>query len=411
MKHLLILIPLVILSSLGASGSPYQVGNDEILTSSSTPQDDSHPPISGDWQLVFEDNFDYFDTSKWNADLPNQRKSVGSSDACFFIPENVQAKDGKLELISRKQKLKFKNKHGKAIKKKYSSGQINSYAKFAQTYGYFEARMKLPRSRGLWPAFWLMPNRISPKIWSTFREDDGQGMEIDIMEHLTEWGPDRFHYAAHWDGNKDERQSIGAAYRKASESEYRNFGLYWEKNLLIWFIDGQEIRRWESERIADIPLHILLSTEMGGWATNRIKNLPATTYIDYVKVWSGKAQLNPIADYGTEYTKRQGKWKDKGCYLISRKKDSSLTWQPKITPGRYKIYAKWPETKKKLKAPAKFVIKHSNGKKEIVVNQKLNANYWYPLGKFTLGADHQIELKAQNKAKVLISAIRYEKQR
>lgn len=376
----------------------------------------SSPPIPGDWQLVFEDNFDYLDTTKWNTDLPDERISVGSKDACFFIPENVQVKDGKLELISRKQKLQLQNRNGKTIKKNYSSGQINSFAKFTPQYGYFEARMKLPLSKGLWPAFWLMPNRISPKIWSTFRKDDGQGMEIDIMEHLTEWGPNRFHYAAHWDGYRHARKSISGFYSKSSTDDYRNFGLYWGKNILIWFIDGQEVYRWQSERVADIPLHLILSTQMGGWATDHIEDLPAITYVDHVKVWSGEPKPNPVYDYDTKEAQRQGRWIEQGRSLISYKarffgkdKINSLTWQAKLKTGRYKIYAKWSEPKKELNHQAEFEVKHSYGNKFIRINQNQHYGYWYPLGEYDLNENSKVQLKTDSKNEVLASQIRYQK--
>ncbi len=43
------------------------------------------------------------------------------------------------------------------------------------TYGYFEARLKLPAGKGTWPAFWMMPKNFT--AWP----DDG---EIDIMEEV-----------------------------------------------------------------------------------------------------------------------------------------------------------------------------------------------------------------------------------
>ena len=47
---------------------------------------------------------------------------------------------------------------------------------FEQEHGRFDARMKLPKGRGLWPAFWMLGANIDEVPWP----DSG---EIDIMEY------------------------------------------------------------------------------------------------------------------------------------------------------------------------------------------------------------------------------------
>src|SRR3974390_273937 len=39
----------------------------------------------------------------------------------------------------------------------YTSGELNTYHSFSQTYGYFDMRAELPAGQGLWPAFWMIP--------------------------------------------------------------------------------------------------------------------------------------------------------------------------------------------------------------------------------------------------------------
>ncbi|HEY3918347.1 MAG TPA: glycoside hydrolase family 16 protein, partial [Stellaceae bacterium] len=66
----------------------------------------------------------------------------------------------------------------------YTSGQINTYNSFSQTYGYFEMNAELPAGQGLWPAFWLMPENGS---WPP---------ELDVMEMLGQ-NPSTYYTTVH----------------------------------------------------------------------------------------------------------------------------------------------------------------------------------------------------------------------
>jgi beta-glucanase (GH16 family) len=41
----------------------------------------------------------------------------------------------------------------------YATSEISTFKNYRQLYGYFEARIKFPGVTGLWPAFWMMPDR------------------------------------------------------------------------------------------------------------------------------------------------------------------------------------------------------------------------------------------------------------
>ncbi|NLA62957.1 MAG: family 16 glycosylhydrolase, partial [Bacteroidales bacterium] len=81
--------------------------------------------------------------------------------------------DGTLKIVAKKQ--------GNDV----ISVRINT--KESWTYGYFEARLKLPSGKGTWPAFWMMPQNFVS--WPR----DG---EIDIMEYVG-YQPNVVHATVH----------------------------------------------------------------------------------------------------------------------------------------------------------------------------------------------------------------------
>ena len=70
----------------------------------------------------------------------------------------------------------------------------------------------------------------------------GKGMEIDIMEQLSEWDHKKFSYAIHWDGYKESLKSFeGRYFTKRRKQDFTRFGLYWAPNKLIWFANGEKV--------------------------------------------------------------------------------------------------------------------------------------------------------------------------
>eukprot|EP00957_Ditylum_brightwellii_P155194 11814335-Ditylum_brightwellii.AAC.1 len=65
--------------------------------------------------------------------------------------------------------------------------------------GRFEARIKLPRGQGIWPAFWMLPADNLYGGWPN-------SGEIDIMENIGKEGPNTVHGTIHYglDWPKDQ---------------------------------------------------------------------------------------------------------------------------------------------------------------------------------------------------------------
>lgn len=110
------------------------------------------PPMPGSWQLEFEDDFagSSLDGTKWHL---GQHWS-GLAGSAGLAPENVTVSNGTLQIKSEQRTVTFGG-----TTKSYASGEVSSFFNFRQQHGYFEARVKYPAVTGLWPAFWLMPDR------------------------------------------------------------------------------------------------------------------------------------------------------------------------------------------------------------------------------------------------------------
>jgi beta-glucanase (GH16 family) len=248
------------------------------------------PPVEGDWVKTFDEEFDgtTLNESLWSIYGANywDKKSHWSKD-------NVLLGDGVVKLRYEK-KTGFNNDDPTQKETGYASGYLHTYDKWSQKYGYFEARMKLPKAPGLWPAFWLMPDRGAaggPEQWRRQMTENG-GMEFDIMEHLTRWGPNRYSIAMHWDGYGKNHKSNGAdcIYLQPDKDGYITCGLLWTPGLAVFYGNGHEVLRWENPRIANVPEMLMFTLPAGGWDNNALddKQLPDDFAIDYVRVWQRK---------------------------------------------------------------------------------------------------------------------------
>jgi beta-glucanase (GH16 family) len=266
------------------------------------------PPVEGDWTMTFDDEFNAptIDLSKWNIYGHNYWDK-----RTHFSKDNLILKDGNAILRYEKKSGLHNDGYGTSTDKNdakrtdYAVGFLNTYGKFTQRYGYFESRMKLPRVGGLWPAFWLMPDRgkTGPGHYRTGtgkQPEDGNGvggMEFDIMEFLSGWGPYRYNIAMHWDGYGKEHKSTGSEnnYVRTDKDGYITCGLLWTPGSAIYYVNGREVLRWENPRVSDVQEYIMYDMVSGGWSNTPFDDtrLPDDFSIDYVRVWQRKDLASP----------------------------------------------------------------------------------------------------------------------
>lgn len=253
------------------------------------------PPVEGDWVLTLDEDFagDELDKERWTPRLCWD--GPAKDELQRYREQNVYVEGGRLKIKCEKNPG-HQYDNPELDTRDYATGAVTTLDKWTQAYGYLEARIKRPTTRGLWPAFWMMPDRgpEAGDIWQ--RRDTGNGgMEIDIWEHLCEWGPGRYNAATHWDGYGDNHQRWGTPdlHHLATADGWHVYGLLWEPGKLTWYCDGKKMVEWENERVTAVPLYIKFTVQMGGWASKDVDDeaLPDFLQVDYVRAWQLRQRM------------------------------------------------------------------------------------------------------------------------
>lgn len=124
------------------------------------------------------------------------------------------------------------------------SGLLTTRESFAQTYGYFEAKIDIPAGSGLWPAFWLAP------------ADGSWPPEIDIMEN---YGGATSTMTAHYGTRANHLTSGGQHWDPAIAEGAHVWGLSWTPTDLIWYLDDVEVYRTPTPAAMNVPMYLLIN--------------------------------------------------------------------------------------------------------------------------------------------------------
>lgn len=160
----------------------------------------------------------------------------------------------------------------------YTSGQINTFHSFSQTYGYFEMKAELPSGAGLWPAFWLLP------------KDQSWPPELDVMEQLGQ-DPNKFYATVHSAASGDHTQVSTPISTSDLTTGFHTYGVDWEADNIAWYLDGKQV--FEAATPADLhsPMYMIANLAVGGYwpgSPTSAGEFPATMQIDYIHAYSAK---------------------------------------------------------------------------------------------------------------------------
>jgi hypothetical protein len=159
--------------------------------------------------------------------------------------------------------------------RRYTSGAITSWGSFSQRYGVFQIRARLPKGKGLWPAFWLL------------NQEGGWPPEIDILEVLGQ-EPTSLFTAVH---SAASGRHVGGGETTTVADMTENFHVYsvdWGPKQIIFYFDEEEVWRTPTPRDLHKPMFLIVNLAVGGhWPgpPNRQTVFPAHLDVDWVRVW------------------------------------------------------------------------------------------------------------------------------
>ena len=236
-------------------------------------------------ELVMADEFDTEgapNSAIWSYDIGTGENGWGNNELQYYTnrTENVTVQNGVL-IISAKQE-EFNGAS-------YTSARLLTKGKFEQTYGRFEARIRLPYGQGLWPAFWLLGDDSNgTEIWP-------QIGEIDIMEYVGN-EPTRIFGTVHGPGYSGG-ESISKSYELENDrfdTGFHIFGIEWGPNYINYYVDDVLYNQITPDDVPGEwvfnrgPFHIILNLAVGGalpGSPNEETVFPQTMLVDYIRVY------------------------------------------------------------------------------------------------------------------------------
>lgn len=265
-------------------------------------------PDGSAWTCTFDDEFSdsSLDSTKWSVQVTDG-SGYTAGGACYVdTTDNVAVSAGTLKLTARKESAPFTcHRPSGDFTTRYTSGMVSGYNKFSQTYGMFEVRAKVPSTTipGLQETLWLWPvNQIKYGLWP------GSG-EIDFAEFYSQyqgWNVPYLHYAidpstSNWTTNTNVYTAWPAPYNQPGmacsfkATDFNAYTVVWQPGRITLQVNHQNciVDNYSASNVTgaapfDQPFFLALTQALGVGSNAYVDGstpLPATTEVDYVRIW------------------------------------------------------------------------------------------------------------------------------
>ncbi|MFX1282999.1 MAG: glycoside hydrolase family 16 protein [Promethearchaeota archaeon] len=256
-----------------------------------TNNDRFKPNSPHSWEkLVWSDEFDYSglpDENKWNFELHGPGWVNDEEQAYVKNINNSRVENDVLIIEARKDYTGFG----------YTSARITTRYKGNWTYGRFEARIKLPSGRGIWPAFWMMPKEGKYGSWPN-------SGEMDIMEYVgftpgITYGT--IHCSAYnWVNGNQKGGNINVT---DCETSFHVYAIEWFPDRIDFYVDKKNYFTYKNEDNTtfmhfsvwpfDQEFYFILNIAVGGtWGGQKGVDdsiFPQRMIVDYVRVYQNSS--------------------------------------------------------------------------------------------------------------------------
>jgi beta-glucanase (GH16 family) len=305
----------------------------------SDPEEINDTIPSADYKLIWSEEFNQesteLDPTKWNIEEGYGQDGWGNDEWQLYTnsQENVRVEDGNLIITTKWDSDNYANpgKRDGSI----TSGRINTKDKFSLKYGKIQARIKPPRSAGMWPAFWMLGSNYDTIGWP-------QCGEIDIMEMSSFYHNENTTMCTiHWE---EDGQRIYYGTTKEFDyslaEDFHIFEVEWDAEKIVGRIDNITyfVKTIDQETMSEFQndFFIILNNAVGGnlgGAPDNSTDWPQEMLVDWVRAYQLEDTSSQVETIGifTDET-------DVDANLVVGADAEIYVWENTLSPGSIEPY-------------------------------------------------------------------------
>ena len=236
--------------------------------------------------LAWNDEFDGTElSSDWEHELGDGCQNGpnlcgwGNGELQWYQPENTTVEQGYLIIEAKRE-----SQGGRS----YTSSRIRTKGEQSFQYGRVDVRATLPKTKGMWPAVWMLGANIDDVGWPWCGE-------IDIME-MAGGVDNRSIGNLFWENGNGTNAANFPGYYNLSNGvfadEFHVFSIVWSANSIIWYVDDQQFHAItivgsEFDEFRN-DFYFLINLAVGGslpGPPNSSTRFPQRLIVDYIRIF------------------------------------------------------------------------------------------------------------------------------